>query len=1001
MNSGRLLLFGLLGAVVAVLLAAGAALDARVQTWGAQRWLAGRPALGLTLGRLDAGLNRVRVEDARIVRAGAVLTLPAAEAELPVFAAAWHRQFLIRRLVARGWTLDLTAAHAAPAAVTPAPAVAREFSLLTTAYADEGATPVVAAAAPAVFTGIFHALRLPVDCSLDGLDLAGEVLLPKGPDRPAARIAITFTGGGLAAGRPGRFDYTAVVTFAGDDVAVRELTVHGTLGVIMDSPRSVSRFVVSTQANALGPKFPGGVQLALDVSAQRAANGETYAVSVSSGEKQLAALETVYPAGASHLAGNWRLDMRDTDLAPFAFGEALPSFTAAGEGRFDLDTTFAELRASGRLNATVDRLSVIHEQLAGLGAVHLTADFDFAQRAGATRVDRLDVTVEGARPVATVQALQAFEFNLRTGELNVADPAKDLLGVRLQGLPLAWVGLPLAQLGYRARGDDLQGEFVASARNGGFALRPKSPLTLTHLDLAWTDGRRLLSGVDVSLALAADYTPQGWQLELRPFTLRRQDITLLTVEGRVGQLAGPHQPVKAAGKWSGQLPALCAQPGALGADLFTTGAAQGDFAANLDDKREFQFRAALSNLAAPSAPALPAVSVDLRLDLARDGAVTFSVPVRLERDGRQSDLTVTGTARPQTAGWALDARVTGDFLALEDAQLLAAPFAGTAGTAAPVLSPRGPAPAAPAWGGVSGQVALALQRVAYRGQLQVTGLTGQLRLDAASLQLVDVHAGFDADSDVRLAGRVTYQAGQPQQYALAADFALRNFATAPAFRAIDATKPPTVEARIDLTSRLVGSGASLGDLAAGTHGDLVITSKGGIFRGLSADLTDRIQKTQSRVTAIASFLGVVPDDYVNKTRILGDIARALAEVPFDQLSVTATRDAALNLQLKDFSLISPEIRIGGVGTVRQIDGVPLLAQPLDMQLSLAARGKLGDLIRRAGLLEKTQDSLGYAPFAVPLHIGGTLGNPDTNDIRTALLNSALERSGLLDSLMGK
>ena len=52
-------------------------------------------------------------------------------------------------------------------------------------------------------------------------------------------------------------------------------------------------------------------------------------------------------------------------------------------------------------------------------------------------------------------------------------------------------------------------------------------------------------------------------------------------------------------------------------------------------------------------------------------------------------------------------------------------------------------------------------------------------------------------------------------------------------------------------------------------------------------------------------------------------------------------------------------------------------------------------------LETRQDSLGYAAFAVPLRIGGTLGNPDTNAIRTALLNSALERSGLLDGLLGK
>jgi hypothetical protein len=59
------------------------------------------------------------------------------------------------------------------------------------------------------------------------------------------------------------------------------------------------------------------------------------------------------------------------------------------------------------------------------------------------------------------------------------------------------------------------------------------------------------------------------------------------------------------------------------------------------------------------------------------------------------------------------------------------------------------------------------------------------------------------------------------------------------------------------------------------------------------------------------------------------------------------------------------------------------------------------LIKRAGLLETREDSLGYAAFSVPLKIGGTAGNPDTSEIRNALLNSALQRSGLLDGLLGK
>ncbi len=998
MKFSRVLLFGTLVLLVILLGAVGVAFNSGFQTWAARRALAAQaqPGLELTFGRVSASLNRVQVTDLRLVRAGVVLTLPSAEVELPLFSALFSDKVLIHRLVARGWTLDLTKASSLPVAPATARRLVRprEFSLLTSAYADDPA-----AVTPVLFAGIFHQLVLPVDVALDGVDLAGEVLLPAVGNRPAIRAKFTLTGGGLAAGKAGEFDYTAAVAFEGNEVAVRTLTVHGSLGVVMDTPRTLARLVTTTEAEAAGPKFPGGVKLAIDGLAARSAAGENYVVSISSGAKQLAAVETSFPAGASHLGGNWRLDMRDADLAPFSFGRELPTFEAVGEGRFGTDTSFAELNASGKLVATMGRLEVFNPQLSKLGTIHLAAEFDVAQRAGATRVDRLAVKVEGVKPVATVQALQAFEFNLKTGELNLVNPARDLLAVAFQGLPLTWLGPWLTKEGLMVTGSDLQGEFLASARNGGFTLRPKSPLTVDDLSVSRIGGPPLLGAVDLSLTASADYTPQGWQVELSPLSARSQGATLLTIEGRIGQLAGEHQPVKAAGKWTGQLAALLAQPFAVRFAVLTAGEMQGDFAASLGLKREIQLRLALTRLAAAGASALPAIIADVRANRDPDGKITFNAPFRFERGDRKSDLTFAGTCLTGPAGLSLDARVTSDWLAAEDAQVLAAPLSGevpgsTTGGAVTV-------PAGPVWAGVTGQLALALKKVVYNRQFQVTDVTGVLRLEASALKLVNGSGGFGTDSDVKLSGGVTFNPVASQPYALEADFALNNFDTVPAFRAIDPTRLPTVEAKINLTSKLTANGTTLADLAGRTRGDLLITSKGGIFRALSADLSDRIQKTQSRVTAIASFLGVVTDDYVNKTKILSDIAKALSEIPFDQLSVTATRDASLNVQLKDFTLISPEVRIGGGGGINYVEGVPVLAQPMEIQLHLGARGKLGDLIKRAGLLDPVQDNLGYSAFAVPLKIGGTLGSPDTSAIRTALLNSALERSGLLDGLLGK
>ena len=993
MKFGRVLLIALVGLAALLLAAAGIALSPGFQTWAARRALESQSGYAVTLGRVSASPNQVRLENVQVVRAGSVLTLPSLQADLPVLPALLREQVQVRGLVAHGWTLDLTHAQRPPATLATARTVPRDFSLLPSAYGEAAAT-----LPPVVFAGIFSQLRLPVDLSLSGVDLAGEVLLPALPGRPAARAHVTLTGGNLAADHAGKFDYTAVFQFEGENAAVRELRVSGTLGVIMDTPRTFTRFVVATAADAAGPRLPGGVKLEIELSAAQSAAGENYAVAVRSGTKQLGAIETSYAAGESHLRGAWRLDMHDTDLAPFVLGRELPVFEAVGDGRFDVDTSFTELIASGRLNATAAGLAAINPELAVLGTVRLVADFDVAQRGNATRVDRLALTITGAKPVATVQALQAFEFNLKTGELSVADPAKELLGIVFQGLPLSWVGPLLGPAGLVVTGNELQGEFAASARNGGFTLRPKAPLTVGNVSISLRDGRPLLRAVDVTLSASADYAPQGWQVEFAPLAVSSRGAPLFTLALKAGQLAGKDQPLKSAGNWTAHLPALLAQPLTHEGNLLSTGEAQGEFAASLGAKREFQVRVALTQLVSPVLGAVPALTADLRADLDTAGKVTFNAPLVFEWSGRKSDLTLAGTLTPNAAGRTLAARLTSDQLVIDDVQTFVLPLLAPADPSALTLGVSKAEPATAVWSGMNGQFTLALKKVVWIEQVQVTDLTGAVGLEPTALNLADVRAAFGPDSRVKLNGGLTFTASASKAYGFAADLALENFDLSAVFRALDPTRPPTIEGRVNLQSHLTGASASLADLAAVTRGDLKVTGKSGIFRAFSVDLSDRIQKTQSRVVAIGSLLGVVTDDFVNKTKILADIAKSLAEIPYDQLSLTATRDESLNLLVRDFTLISPEVRIGGSGNIRYATGVPLLAQPLQAQLTLGTRGRLGDLMKRAGLLEPQLDNLGYSAFAVPLKLGGTLERPDSSAIRDALLNSALERSGLLDSL---
>jgi hypothetical protein len=272
------------------------------------------------------------------------------------------------------------------------------------------------------------------------------------------------------------------------------------------------------------------------------------------------------------------------------------------------------------------------------------------------------------------------------------------------------------------------------------------------------------------------------------------------------------------------------------------------------------------------------------------------------------------------------------------------------------------------------------------------------------LKLDGIHAGLGEGSDFKLGGTVTFDAGSKEPYALKSDFTLNNFNTVPLFQAFDPGKPPTIEGKFTVTGQLAGTGLNLVQLVERTRGDFQLTSKGGTCRLLQADVSDKLQKTQTTVAAIGGLLGAMTGqekiaDYTNRTKIVVDVADDWKEIPFDQLNVAIRRDNDLNIMLQDFTLISPTKRVVGTGEIKYAEGTPLLGQALDLRLQLGARGKTADLMNRANLLNGQQDNLGYVGFLTAIHIGGTLENPDTSEFRSALLKAA--GGSLLNNLLGR
>ena len=979
MRAKRILLI-LVGAVAVALVLAGAlALAPAVQTWAVRTAIARGGGPVTAVDRLAVGINRASVKGMRVEVYEGVLVIPEADAELAVVPALLGRGYRFTGLSARGWTLDLTRSHAAgPGAVA-------------------GGYPWLARAV----SGALSAFGARADVSLDGVNLEGNVVFPDESGRPAGTVHVVITGGGLGQGRDGRFLCTATAVVSDVSAAVSSVGVQATLTVAMGPSGAITRADLKADAKASGRQFPKGIGLACTAWVARDGSRASYSVSLIRGSETVAQFDAASPDGSLKMAGSWRLNLRDTDLTPFTLGRSLPAFYAAGEGAYGVDPSTGDVHASGKLKAFADRLGVVAKDLAPLGRVELLADFDVARVGESLRVARLETSLAGATPAMSVRALQSFEYNPSTGELKVADPAGDLVGVLITGVPLSWLKGVLPRIDMS--GGDLQGEFVMRAEDGRLVLRTKTPLTAAGVTLS-ASGRPLASGLQLSAFVLADYAPQGWQFQLAPFKVRSDGIRIVSLEARFGRLAGAGRAVKAAGSWSASLPALLSQPCAASLPRLTGGDASGSFEASLDATREVRVKLELANLApaAGSSAVLPTVTSEIRADFEADGRLRFGIPIHMDYGTRVADLALTGSLSPDSKGRFLDATLEGTrFIPSDLPAIVALCGRDSPESPAQAAAPRLP-PSVPFWPSVRGSVQLKVEAISLPN-VELRDIRGTLTVDEDSLTLAGGSANFGDASALRLDGVLEFAREAARPYALRATVALDHLDSAPLFRAINPDKPPAIEGRFDITGQLTGSGEGLQDILEGAQGDLKLSSKDGRFRALQTDIIESVKQVPSKLVGaldtVSSLFGKKSENFGTA---LVESAKEISEIHYDQMGISVERGPDMDLRLTEFTLIAPEERLAGKGTIAHAEGVPIRNQALSVDLEMGARGHLARILDLVGLLKEGQDALGYRQLNQPIHLGGSLRNIDQSQWREMLIQASIRKGGgLFDKLLGR
>ncbi|HEY5078415.1 MAG TPA: hypothetical protein VII43_01155 [Opitutaceae bacterium] len=974
---GCLALVAALAAVLVLL-----AIAPPVQTWIAQRTLANQAGTTGSLGSLSAGFGRVDVAGVRLETGGAVLTLPAREASVPLIRSLLGRRAIVRSLVAKGWTLDLSGTAAGPAAAATGAAVEKR--------------------AVQAFAGVLSGWAPPCGFSLDGVDLEGDVVLPSQQGRPPVRVHLTATGGGVTSELGGELSFDAESDNPG--FSADSVLAHGRVAAQMGPGRSVRRLEVDADLDAKGGSLPEDLSVKAKLAVARGNAGESYTLDLGRGSRQLVEIVASYTGKSNRLEGSWKADLRDSDVAPFALGRTLPSFAVEGVGRYDADASLAQFHFTGTLKARAGRLTALSPALGRVGTIDLSASFDVGQEAHLLRVGSLEVAFKGDRPLSgpglegEVIALQPFQLDEATGALKVTDASSDLAKVRFQGLPLLW--LPAIPGGIAFGGGAAEGGFAVRSDGGTLALRATEPF-LAHGVSVRSAGGEIARDLDLSLAPSADLNAGGWLVKWSPLTVSRGGRQLGSMEGKASWPPGADEPVQVSGSWKADLDAMAggAHPGA-------GRAASGEFTATVGSSASVDTRFTVAGHAADHS-----LAASVHADIDAYGGVTFTAPITIALGANVSQVASEGSWSRDHGVTRVDVTLTGDRATPEHLRLLTSLLAASAGVPLPGRQSgegeaAGPRDSAPFWGSLVGSVKYSFVRLEASGHgLDYAG--GVLEFEPGSIRLAGGHATLPHQNMARVEGQLAFDAASANPYRLKASASATGIDEASLYPPPPSGEQPPLEGRFSAEAVLTGRGANLADLARQTRGELRLASEGGIIRLLKTTVAEAIPESSAPVSdavgTVGSAVGTIfgmkggPAALGRNTVSKGADAvitftYSAAEIGYDRLALTATLAADRTILLTGIEMTSPELRFKGSGTIGYAGGAPLSHRPLSVDLSFGARGDDGSLLATAGLLSPAVDEKGYTALQdQPVHFGGTVGQIDVGQWRDLLVRAATRK----------
>ena len=454
---------------------------------------------------------------------------------------------------------------------------------------------------------------------------------------------------------------------------------------------------------------------------------------------------------------------------------------------------------------------------------------------------------------------------------------------------------------------------------------------------------------------------------------------------------------------------LTRQPIFTGLPAFLDGTIGGSVDLRNGDPSTIQGTVQLRGARVESYGTLPDLDAGLDATLLHANALRVTAPLTMSSDNGPSDLKFEGDARREGDGYSFHASLTSDRLVAADVTRLVY-----------LVSPpdpdfrrrdvREPATSAfrqrwskaaidqlreqrhttPFWGArINGDVSLDLGTLQL-ARAAMTGIRGRIDVDPHAIEMTGVEASM-LGAQFTASGGIRFDAAADLPYRLKLDSSFEGLDLGQLFRTVAPDEPPTLEGVFEVHTTASGEGRNPADLGIGTLGEMRVSGRDGVFRGLAGQYT--WVRRGTKVLGVLTF----SKQLKAVSRLLGE----LEALEFDSFDLVLARETPRRFAISELTVVSPLARIEGSGGVEVEPGMPLVESPLDVTFGMATQGDMTILFNGLGLLQEGTDEHGYRPLTQPITVGGTVAEPDTSAFYEMLDEAATDSKGVLGVGMRK